>query len=120
VVNIENSRVNKNFIMFTNLPIFIRLCLCCANKFVNYFLFLSILTFNFLLTISFSKHKSCRNLSIDVRWTERDLNPRFFDCESNVRTDLNHQPHLDYVCMSFMLIYIFQYIFAVHIIQLKI
>ncbi len=26
------------------------------------------------------------------KWTGRDLNPRSLDCESNVRTTLNHQP----------------------------
>jgi hypothetical protein len=39
------------------------------------------------------RHKTARAfLPKAIRWTERDLNPRFFDCESNVRTKLNHQP----------------------------
>ena len=79
--------------MFTNFPLFLIVGLFCVSKFVNHFILCWIQTSNFLLTIWFSKPKNCRNLPKWCRWTERDLNPRFFDCESNVRTKLNHQPH---------------------------
>ena len=39
LVNIEICLVNKNFQLFTNLPIFILLSVFYANKFVNYFIF---------------------------------------------------------------------------------
>ena len=57
-----------------------------VNKNVNIIQPITTIISKNLLTFNISTVKTYRNLSEDVRWTGRDLNPRPFDCESNITT----------------------------------